>query len=141
MDFYILRTYNRINESGALQHATEVSHVDYNSTSLEHDDTVDPFGLRTQKKIGEFEETKITADYEAYRNQKASTAHSAWDTVSSCYMLGGEDIRKVTWPAGGSVPDIDAFASEEFNGYSKVLIAGDWVIICDSANLNDRSAI
>ncbi|KAL3485121.1 hypothetical protein BJX62DRAFT_243237 [Aspergillus germanicus] len=41
--------------------------------------------------------------------EKASTGHSAWDTVSSCYMLGGEDIRKVHWPRGGSVPDIDAF--------------------------------
>jgi phosphatidylserine/phosphatidylglycerophosphate/cardiolipin synthase-like enzyme len=71
--------------------------------------------------------------------EKASTGHSAWDTVSSCYMLGGEDIRKVPWPAGGSVPEIDAFVSEELYVHSKVLIADDRVVICGSANLNDRS--
>ncbi|RAL10176.1 phospholipase D/nuclease [Aspergillus homomorphus CBS 101889] len=139
--FYNLRSYDRINESGVLQQATEASHVDYNAASQEHDDMVDPFGLRAQNEIGEFEATEITADHKAYRDyQKASTGHSSdWDTVSSCYMLGGEDIRNVPWPAGGSVPEIDAFVSEELYVHSKVLIADDRVVVCGSANLNDRS--
>jgi phospholipase D1/2 len=138
--FYNLRSYDRINESGALQHATETSHVDYNAASQEHDDIVDPFGLRAQNEIGEFEATEITLDHAAYRKyQKTSTGHSAWDTVSSCYMLGGEDIRKVPWPAGGSIPEIDACVSEELYVHSKVLIADDRVVICASANLNNRS--
>ncbi|KAL2807962.1 phospholipase D/nuclease [Aspergillus granulosus] len=138
--FYNLRTYDRINESGALQHATEVSHVDYNAASQEHDDIVDPFGLRAQRETGEFEATKITPDHEAYRKyQKSSTGHSTWDTISPCYMLGGKDIRQVPWSAGGSVPEIDAFVSEELYVHSKVLIADDRVVICGSANLNDRS--
>ncbi|KAL4869922.1 hypothetical protein BDV12DRAFT_208212 [Aspergillus spectabilis] len=126
--FFNLRSYDRINESGALQHAEAVSHVDYNAASQEHDDIVDPFA------------TNITSDYQAYRGyQKASSGHSDWDTVSSCYMLGGEDIRKVPWPAGCSVPEIDAFVSEELYVHSKVLISDDRVMICGSANLNDRS--
>ncbi|KAJ5785509.1 Phospholipase D/Transphosphatidylase [Penicillium pulvis] len=63
-----------------------------------------------------------------------------WDSVSSCYMLGGEDIRNVPWN-GHPDAEIDAFVSEELYVHSKVMIADDRVVICGSANLNDRSQL
>ena len=42
-----------------------------------------------------------------------------WDTVSECYMLGGEDIRNIPWE-NGNLSEIDAFVSEELYIHSKV---------------------
>lgn len=42
-----------------------------------------------------------------------------WDSVAECYMLNGEDIRKVPWEQGG-MPEIDAFVTEELYIHSKV---------------------
>lgn len=42
-----------------------------------------------------------------------------WDSVSECYMLGGEDIRNVPWE-GGAMDEIDAFVSEQLYIHSKV---------------------
>ncbi|KAF2643821.1 phospholipase D/nuclease [Massarina eburnea CBS 473.64] len=82
-------------------------------------------------------------DYQKYQNAASNMgSHSGgsgrWDTVSECYMLGGEDIRNVPWE-GGNMAEIDAFISEELYVHSKLLIADDEVVICGSANMNDRS--
>ncbi|KIY01695.1 uncharacterized protein Z520_01833 [Fonsecaea multimorphosa CBS 102226] len=139
--FYNLRNYDRINESGVMQKAEQASGVEYKLASQDHDDIVDPFGLRAQKEMGEFEGDNVTANHEAYQKYQNATdhAHSSWDSVSSCYMLGGTDIRKVPWVGGGNIKEIDAFVSEELYVHSKVLIADDRVVLCGSANLNDRS--
>ena len=63
-----------------------------------------------------------------------------WDTVSSCYMLGGQDIRTVPW-SGPPEAELDAFVSEELYIHSKVMIVDDQTVICGSANLNDRSML
>jgi phospholipase D1/2 len=55
-------------------------------------------------------------------------------------MLGGTDIRDVPWE-NGSTNELDAFVSEELYIHSKLLIADDRVVICGSANLNDRSQL
>ncbi|EXJ81268.1 hypothetical protein A1O3_07558 [Capronia epimyces CBS 606.96] len=139
--FYNLRNYDRINESGTMQKTEKASGVDYTLASQDHDDIVDPFGLRAQKEMGEFEGDQIPKNHEAYRKYQTATdhGHSSWDTVSTCYMLGGTDIRKVPWVGGGSMKEIDAFVTEELYVHSKVLIADDRVVLCGSANLNDRS--
>ncbi|KAJ5672170.1 Phospholipase D/Transphosphatidylase [Penicillium longicatenatum] len=87
-----------------------------------------------------------TAPFQQYQHaaqqapgNKASGA-GRWDSVSSCYMLGGEDIRNVPWN-GHPDAEIDAFVSEELYVHSKVMIADDRVVICGSANLNDRSQL
>ena len=79
-------------------------------------------------------------------------------------MLGGQDIRSVPWDS--DLPEIDAFITEELYIHSKVcsrfffvdlhrlapfesltdiwtkvLIADDRIVICGSANLNDRSQL
>ncbi|KAL4962730.1 phospholipase D/nuclease [Aspergillus stella-maris] len=102
------------------------------------------FNLRSYDRITPRDATDganlSTANQSANVGDDAATAGCrSWDTVSSCYMLGGEDIRKVPWPPGNSSPEIDAFVSEEVYVHSKLLIADDKVVICGSANLNDRS--
>ncbi|KAK5092862.1 hypothetical protein LTR70_006032 [Exophiala xenobiotica] len=63
-----------------------------------------------------------------------------WDSVSSCYMLGGKDIRNVPW-SGPTETELDAFVSEELYIHSKVMIVDDQTVVCGSANLNDRSML
>ncbi|KAL4937712.1 hypothetical protein BDV06DRAFT_232383 [Aspergillus oleicola] len=108
--FFNLRSYDRITPGDAAHVVDQSSHVD------------------------------ATTNQAAVSEQQAATAGCrSWDTVSSCYMLGGEDIRNVPWPLGNTVPEIDAFVSEEVYVHSKLLIVDDKVVICGSANLNDRS--
>lgn len=80
-------------------------------------------------------------------SQYQQAAHDAphvkaddWDSVSSCYMLGGQDIRNVPW-SGPPEAELDAFVSEELYIHSKVMIVDDQTVICGSANLNDRSML
>jgi phospholipase D1/2 len=85
-------------------------------------------------------------DYDRYQNEAAKIGgrqglgDGRWDTVSECYMLGGEDIRNVPWE-GSAADEMDAFVSEELYIHSKLLIADDQTVICGSANLNDRSQL
>ncbi|KAL4809820.1 hypothetical protein BDV18DRAFT_166572 [Aspergillus unguis] len=131
--FYNLRTYDRIKGPAAVEH----TNVEYNTASQEHDDMVDPVGFRAQSQTGPFQPSGITAGHQAYsKYQDTSSGSTAWDTVSSCYMLGGEDIRKV--PFSGE-SEIDTFVSEELYVHTKLMIADDRVVLCGSANLNDRS--
>ncbi|KAI0160996.1 phospholipase D/nuclease [Hypoxylon sp. FL1284] len=78
--------------------------------------------------------------YERYQSAAAGANDRTWDTVSSCYMEGGTDIREVPWE-GDAEAELDAFVSEELYIHSKVLIADDRLVICGSANLNDRSQL
>ncbi|KAE9977221.1 hypothetical protein BLS_001552 [Venturia inaequalis] len=77
---------------------------------------------------------------EAAQGMTGPLSSGKWDSVASCYMLNGEDIRNVPWEAG-NIPEIDAFVTEELYIHSKLLIADDRIVICGSANLNDRSQL
>ncbi|OTB12732.1 hypothetical protein K445DRAFT_320868 [Daldinia sp. EC12] len=79
-------------------------------------------------------------NYNRYQAAASRVDDSTWDTVSSCYMEGGMDIRDVPWN-GSEEDEINAFVSEELYIHSKVLIADDRLVICGSANLNDRSQL
>ncbi|KAH9867037.1 hypothetical protein IAQ61_007628 [Plenodomus lingam] len=85
-------------------------------------------------------------DYNRYQQEatkiggRQGLGDGHWDTVSECYMLGGEDIRNVPWE-GEAAQEMDAFVSEELYIHSKLLIADDRIVICGSANLNDRSQL
>jgi phospholipase D1/2 len=85
-------------------------------------------------------------DYNRYQEEavkiggRQGLGDGRWDTVSECYMLGGEDIRNVPWE-GSAQTEMDAFVSEELYIHSKLLIADDQIVICGSANLNDRSQL
>jgi phospholipase D1/2 len=55
-------------------------------------------------------------------------------------MHGGPSLLSAPW-TGPPDSELDAFVSEELYIHSKVLIADDRLVICGSANLNDRSQL
>lgn len=62
------------------------------------------------------------AQYQQYAMQvggRQGLGDGRWDSVSECYMLGGEDIRNVPWE-GGAMDEMDAFVSEQLYIHSKV---------------------
>ncbi|KAF1986802.1 phospholipase D/nuclease [Aulographum hederae CBS 113979] len=167
--FYNLRSYDRINSSGAMADVEKRSGVAYEDARKQFDATHGG-GYPDQPQVqqipgeaggqyqayhhqgqategyGEQPQWGGTDPYHRYQEEASKTgSHQGlgtgrWDSVAECYMLGGEDIRKVPWE-NGNVDEIDAFVSEELYIHSKLLIADDRIVICGSANLNDRSQL
>ncbi|KAJ5083562.1 hypothetical protein N7456_012989 [Penicillium angulare] len=143
--FYNLRNYDRINNGNIMATAEQQSGVNYGAASHQYEQhaaaPVNPGQPATTRSAFD-----PTAPFEQYQHaaQKAPADQTAgarrWDSVSSCYMLGGEDIRNVPWN-GHPEAEIDAFVSEELYVHSKVMVADDRIVICGSANLNDRSQL
>jgi len=164
--FYNLRSYDRINASKVMAQAEQQSGVSYQKASEGFDAAHEgsrgagdyqAYRPPPTQEYGVYEmdgssgnlpqqQQGNQGDYERYQ-QEASKMGShqglgsgRWDSVSECYMLNGEDIRNVPWE-GGNIDEIDAFVSEELYIHSKLLIADDQIVICGSANLNDRSQL
>ncbi|CAD6590007.1 MAG: hypothetical protein ASARMPRED_004515 [Alectoria sarmentosa] len=137
--FYNLRNYDRLNVSGSMKNVEKKSGVNYEDARSEHDAAVElPAGDDSAQYAGR---QKYQQYQQATTNMNKQQGLSGdWDSVSDCYMLGGKDIRDVPWE-NGNIPEIQAFVSEELYIHSKVLIADDRVVICGSANLNDRSQL
>ncbi|KAI1754058.1 phospholipase [Xylaria castorea] len=127
--FYNLRNYDRINISSTMREAEDRSGVRYDDARRQHDDLV-----------GRGEDGGYRDQYDRYQSAASGVSDETWDTVSSCYMDGGPDIRSVPWD-GDEESEINAFVSEELYIHTKVLIADDRLVICGSANLNDRSQL
>ncbi|KAK5017747.1 hypothetical protein LTR60_001806 [Cryomyces antarcticus] len=150
--FYNLRSYDRINSSGTMREAEQRSGVAYDDARQGYDakfgaevgasggyasnvSQSQPYGQPSYgAQEGRYEQ------YQAATQQVGDRHGQNWDTVASCYMLGGTDIRNVPWE-DGQMAEIDAFVSEELYIHSKLLIADDQTVICGSANLNDRSQL
>ncbi|CAG8956486.1 hypothetical protein HYFRA_00003872 [Hymenoscyphus fraxineus] len=137
--FYNLRNYDRIQAGRAMSNVEQDSGVDYEDARREHDDMVGAgyggYGERTGARYGQQNE-----EYDRYQQSASQVEDTRFDTVSSCYMDGGPSIRDIPW-SGSEEAELDAFVSEQLYIHSKVLIADDRVVICGSANLNDRSQL
>lgn len=136
--FYNLRNYDRINISEDLTRVEQQAGVDYDDARKGFDQQYNSSGPtnlvgheHSDDRVQDFNRFQASAQYQ-------SSAQS--DTVSDCYMLGGRDIRSVPW-SGSVEKEMDAFVSEELYVHSKLLIADDRIVICGSANLNDRSQL
>ncbi|KAJ5736995.1 uncharacterized protein N7483_002120 [Penicillium malachiteum] len=143
--FYNLRNYDRINNGNIMATAEQQSGVNYGDASHQYEQhATAPVQQAPQGPTRTaFDPTAPFDQYQqAAQHAPANKVAGArrWDSVSSCYMLGGEDIRNVPWN-GHPDAEIDAFVSEELYVHSKVMIADDRVVICGSANLNDRSQL
>ncbi|RYO72663.1 hypothetical protein AA0113_g918 [Alternaria arborescens] len=168
--FYNLRSYDRINSSQIMKEAEQRSGVSYNQASEGYDAAHDnargyeAYRPPPTQEYGVYEmdgsgrppshgrpdagpqSQGRPGDYDRYQQEAAKIGgrqglgDGRWDTVSECYMLGGEDIRSVPWE-GSAADEMDAFVSEELYIHSKLLIADDQIVICGSANLNDRSQL
>ena len=117
--FYNLRNYDRINVSESMQTMEKDSGVDYEDARYEHDIAVElPAADHGVQHLGR-------QHYQKYQqattkmNKEQGLDTGEWDSVSECYMLGGKDIRDVPWK-NGSIPEIQAFVSEELYIHSKV---------------------
>lgn len=147
--FYNLRNYDRINSSNAMAQVEQHSGVAYDDARRGYDQK---FGqvIDSQQYGQDYADQRTGEDaYDRYQQAAqdvqgqagaSELASGRWDSVASCYMLGGEDIRNVPWD-GDAQSELDAFVSEELYIHSKILIADDRVVICGSANMNDRSQL
>ncbi|KAH8805791.1 hypothetical protein F5884DRAFT_459135 [Xylogone sp. PMI_703] len=140
--FYNLRNYDRINAGQAMDEVQESSGISYEDARKEHDDMVGAGYYGRGERTGATSE-QHHREYDRYQQatQRVSgEPGSSYDTVSACYEDNGISIRDIPW-AGSKEAEMDAFVSEELYIHSKILIADDRVVICGSANLNDRSQL
>lgn len=120
--FYNLRNYDRINNAGLMAAVEQQSGVNYEDARRQYDvNTAGPGGYAPGAARSAFDTTAPFQQYQhaAHQAQGAKVGSGRWDSVSSCYMLGGEDIRNVPWD-GNPDAEIDAFVSEELYVHSKV---------------------
>ena len=156
--FYNLRNYDRINAGAAMQQAQDESGVSYDNARREHDDIVGA-GYNGE---GEGTGAYYGRENDQYENYQSSAENvqdrkAQLDTVSECYMENGPSLLDVAW-FGDEEAEMNAFVSEgkflstlllscakhgkiELYIHSKLLIADDQIVICGSANLNDRSQL
>ncbi|KAJ4189680.1 hypothetical protein NW767_000314 [Fusarium falciforme] len=78
--------------------------------------------------------------YDRYQQEAHKVADRTLDTISSCYMDQGPRVTDLRWD-GNPEDEINAFVTEELYIHSKLLIVDDRLVICGSANLNDRSQL
>ncbi|PNP76299.1 hypothetical protein FNYG_10358 [Fusarium nygamai] len=78
--------------------------------------------------------------YQRYQQGASKVGDNTLDTISSCYMDKGPRVTDLRWD-GNPEDEINAFVSEELYIHSKLLIVDDQLVICGSANLNDRSQL
>lgn len=140
--FYNLRNYDRINSNETMSKIEKASSVKYNDAAKEHDDIVGAgfggAGFGTGAAEG-----KRNPNLDAYQEAASkvlSKYGTNYDTVSACYMQDGPSIKDIPWE-GSEEDEINAFVSEELYIHTKLMIADDRVVICGSANLNDRSQL
>jgi len=134
INFYNLRNYDRINKSSAMSRVEEESGVPYEEARREYDDRYE----------GGWDGDEGGGYSQYYRYQAAARRlpeDAGYDSVAACYMESGLDLRSIPWSGGDPESELDAYVSEELYIHSKVLIADDRLVICGSANINDRSQL
>lgn len=133
--FYNLRNYDRINISAAVSRIEQQAGVSYDEARQGHDQKYTG-GAQASESYNRYQE----AAQQVHGQASNDLGSGRWDSVAECYMLHGPDIRSVPWE-GDPESEMDAFVSEELYIHSKLLIADDRVVICGSANMNDRSQL
>ncbi|KAG7287045.1 hypothetical protein NEMBOFW57_006545 [Staphylotrichum longicolle] len=180
INFYNLRSYDRINTSAIMGRAERESGVRYEEARREYDQRYEGYDYeRDQHRRGEYDPADYGRDdrydgdghgrrdeygrggdygrrdeysrqdehgsrgdsqYRRYQEAASHLSDQTWNSVSACYMQNGPDLRSVPW-TGSPEDEFNAFVSEQLYIHSKVLIADDQLVICGSANLNDRSQL
>lgn len=136
--FYNLRSYDRINISAAMANVEQKAGVSYDEARMGHDQQYGrEYGEAGPQGQPDAYNRYQEAAHQAYGDSPSELASGRWDSVAECYMLNGPDIRSAPWD-GDAETEMDAFVSEELYIHSKLLIADDRIVICGSANMNDR---
>ncbi|OAA61436.1 phospholipase D [Cordyceps fumosorosea ARSEF 2679] len=135
ISFYNLRNFDRINTSATMKEAEIKAGVEYEEARKEHDDQVGAGRFPQGEGTGG---TKYS--YKQYQEQAQTVADETKDSIVAAYMDGRDELSHFAWD-GNPDAEMDAFVSEELYIHSKLLIADDRLVICGSANLNDRSQL
>jgi phospholipase D1/2 len=125
--FYNLRNYDRLNVNNSVLQAERQGGVNYGDARKQNDDTLGAgtYGGRTATSAyipgQQYQQQQYQPVTQPVATTKPQSVGSGrWDSVSECYMLGGEDLRNVPWDQPGELSEIDAFVSEELYIHSKV---------------------
>jgi phospholipase D1/2 len=123
--FYNLRNYDRLNVNNAMLQAERQSGVNYEDARRQNDDALGAGTYGSGTAVSAYNPGQQHQQYQQAAQQVAATkpynvGSGRWDSVSECYMLGGEDLRNVPWDYPGELSEIDAFVSEELYIHSKV---------------------
>lgn len=146
--FYNLRNYDRINSSRAMQKVEQQAGVSYEDARKGYDQRYGQ-AIESQQYGSQYSDPRYNDDamnrYQQAAQQIRGQGHrmlnsSYWDSVAQCYMLYGPSLSDAPWD-GDAQSEFDAYVSEELYIHSKLLIADDRIVICGSANLNDRSQL
>ncbi|KAH6659345.1 hypothetical protein BKA67DRAFT_652577 [Truncatella angustata] len=131
----------RFDSGGYGERRDEGRQYDSNDREEQRDDSERYDGGRDDNRLsgGRSEGQGRTGNYERYQQAAQTTSDETTDSVAACYMEGGE-LNRVQWQ-GSPEAELDAYVSEELYIHTKVLIADDKLVICGSANLNDRSQL
>ncbi|KAK3390206.1 hypothetical protein B0H63DRAFT_108320 [Podospora didyma] len=132
INFYNLRNYDRINTSAAMGQVEQNSGVQYEDARRDYD-------TQYQQPSDEAY-NQGDGQYQRYQKAASRVTDRTWDTISAAYMDFGPDLNSLPWN-GTPESELDAFVSEQLYIHTKVLIADDQLVICGSANLNDRSQL
>jgi phospholipase D1/2 len=136
ISFYNLRNFDRINDSATMAEVERASGVQYEAAREGYDDRMET-GFDGYKPYGD---QRLDEQYQRYEKATEAIADEKWDSIAACYTDAGPDLSLIPWN-GTPESEIDAFVSEELYIHTKVLIADDRLVICGSANLNDRSQL
>ncbi|RKU48974.1 hypothetical protein DL546_009487 [Coniochaeta pulveracea] len=100
----------------------------------------DDYDRQGYDQQGDYRQKDQGSSYNRYQSAVSRVEDRTADSVAGCYMLNGPSLQTVPW-VGSPDSELNAFVSEELYIHSKVLIADDCLVICGSANLNDRSQL
>ncbi|KAK8147481.1 hypothetical protein G3M48_001562 [Beauveria asiatica] len=131
ISFYNLRNFDRINTSSTMEEAENEARVEYGEARKNH------------VRVGscpclEGEGTCETTD--SCREYQVQSQTAVDQTKNAAYMKKQDELSHFV-SDGDADAEMDAFVSEELYIHTKLLIADDRLVICGSANLNDRSQL
>jgi len=156
-----LRAYDRINKTPALVKQEEESGVSYQQLQRAEAEEIMGTGIHGYKSENEEKDNKGSrtagdsineetrqniikqkAKFEASRKQQAAEdpIFSA-DSIAEDAMARGGTVTEEPWEGDDPELEKENFVMEELYIHAKTLIADDRVVICGSANLNDRSQL
>lgn len=138
--FYHLRNYDRISPEKATECYGQQPNTGCEGSRTGQDDTCNNIYYDQGRRPCENLE-QVNDQCDRYRQSACQTnGQGNLDSISSCYMDSSVSVTQVPW-SGSPEAEIRAFVSEELYIHSKLLIADDQIVICGSANLNDRSQL
>lgn len=147
-----MRAYDRINKTSALEELEEEAGVTFNDiqrgvaetlTSDSVHPSIGKEGDKHEVNYGGAEKEKDEKIARLQKYEERNLAHSSNHTadnknnVSHTMMLDGGNMSDEVWE-GDPESEKGNFVQEELYVHDKVCIADDRVVICGSANINDR---